>query len=226
MLTERIIVQSRLSEAIAVIRSLAATELKDPLEGRGKYSKLSKWMSQKLAEFGEGEVSDQSVSNWWSGRIGANGLDDQSARKLGLLLGFPRVTAAQLFKLYLLGQFDIPPCDDIDSSDLKCCIIRQLLGGLPHHQLLSLRSKINCLLSEGAMCRDLRSLITDLFEEDEFVYRMPAVSDEERQRYRDFYRGSVECLSDFERGLIIQAVERETNTPIDLLNVCSENYPL
>lgn len=224
--------QERLIDAMKAIKILASEDLEDALIGRGLYSKLSKWINRKLAPLGENEVSDQSISNWMSGRLGVNGLDDSSARKLGLLLGFPRSMAGQFFKLYLNEEFPLPgicgPDGTLDQTMLKLKLILGLIEEVPESWLTVMREAVDRRLleldKEGAMClQRLLPIIQDLFFEDEFIYRIPTVSEAERQRYRDIYNGRASSLSDLEKQLITEVIERETGAPVEILDDCTDH---
>ena len=214
--------KDRLIRAMMAIRDIASNDLNELLQGRGEYSKLSRWMSQKLSQLGEGGVSDQSVSNWLSGRMGPSGLDDNSARKIGVIFGLSPTLAAPLFKLYLAGGFELPSSACSHSESGQCRIALGIIESLSASELDILRSEINQKLGDDTVCLIFR--VQELFEEDEFVYRMPSMNSEQSQRYRAIYRGIGGELSEIERRLIADAIERETGSSAEgLFDDCDKD---
>ena len=106
--------RKNLAIAMSALKERAQAETKHEFTGRGSFAALTRWINQKLSELDEAPVSDQSVANWVRGRLGRQGLDDRSARKLGLLMGYSATEAAPAFKLYLANGIPLecePSCE-------------------------------------------------------------------------------------------------------------------
>lgn len=213
--------QKELKEAMVLLREMASEELQDPLTGKGKYAKLTRWMNLRLHLLGEPPVSDQSVANWWEGSIGPIGLDDRSARKLGRLFGFSAREAAPAFKLYLAGCKFVLACSSQGNHFLDLGLLLRWVGTAPEECLHKLQEGISKrLCKEGVSSTMCWSFLRRVFEdEDDFLRLLPIVTQRDRQRYQAVYRGET-SPSDQEREIISRAVEQQTGTSVEELDDC------
>jgi hypothetical protein len=217
--------RENLAIAMSTLMERAQAETKQDLTRRGSFAAMTRWINQKLSEFNESPVSDQSVANWVRGKLGSQGLDDRSARKLGLLMGYARDEAGPAFKLCLQNGFSFVgghpgTCPCLPPLSLLLRWIEYAPDEWVPSIQSAARDRDRTKQQEQEMC--LLGAIHAVFdEEDDFVRAIPSTSPTERIRYREIFRAHDQVrLTRGETMLITAVIEDHAGISVEDLDPC------